>query len=152
GSERGVTESRAAGRITVVVATYKRPDALSTVLGSLTLQTLSSSAFEVSIVIDGKDETEAEYRAVIERTKRESRFELRHEFQQNAGQSVARHRAILGSSTPWICVIDDDMDLAPEFLAAHVEALEAGGPKTVAIGRVIPEDGWQQAPLYEAVR
>jgi glycosyl transferase family 2 len=44
------------------------------------------------------------------------------------------------------------MELAPEFLAAHLAALESGGPKTVVIGRVIPEEGWQNAPLYEAIR
>jgi glycosyltransferase involved in cell wall biosynthesis len=80
------------------------------------------------------------------------RFPLRYEFQQNAGQSVARHRAIISATTPWICVVDDDMDLLPEFVAEHLIALRAGTSKTVVIGRVIPEEGWENAPLYEAVR
>jgi hypothetical protein len=44
------------------------------------------------------------------------------------------------------------MDLLPEFVAEHLAALRAGTSKTVVIGRVIPEEGWEKAPLYEAVR
>jgi glycosyltransferase involved in cell wall biosynthesis len=147
-----MTESRPQCQITVVVASYKRPDALHTVLTSLARQTLPPEQFELAIVIDGIDEHEARYRDVLERARGEVRFALRYEFQQNAGQSVARHRAIVSSTARWICVVDDDMDLLPEFLAAHAALLEAGTNKTVVIGRVIPEDGWEQAPLYEAVR
>ena len=143
---------REPGPITVVVATYKRPDALAMVLASLERQTLPPALFEVFVVVDGFDEFEAEYRALLERAREQAAFRLRYEFQQNAGQSVARHRGIAAANTPWICVIDDDMDLMPEFLSAHLAALEAGGPRTVVIGRVIPEEGWQQAPLYEAIR
>ena len=137
--------------ITVVIATYKRPAALATALESLKKQTLPPSDFEVSAVIDGVDETKAQYRSVLDRARQDVPFALRYEFQKNAGQSVARHRAIMGTDTPWICVIDDDMDLLPGFLAAHLATLQVGGDKTVVIGRVIPEDNWEQSPLYEAV-
>jgi GT2 family glycosyltransferase len=110
------------------------------------------SEFEVTVVIDGVDESQGQYREALERGQRESPLPLRYEFQRNAGQSVARHRAIASATTPWICVIDDDMDLLPEFLAEHLAVLRAGTTKTVAIGRVIPEEGWESAPLYEAVR
>ena len=91
-------------------------------LSSLARQTLTPSEFELVIVIDGIDEHEARYRDILERAKRELLFAIRYEFQQNAGQSVARHRAIERASAPWICVIDDDMDLLPEFLAEHLAA------------------------------
>jgi glycosyltransferase involved in cell wall biosynthesis len=139
-------------RIAVVVASYKRPDALQTVLTSLSRQTLPPSAFELAIVVDGIDEHQARYRDIFERATRELPFAIRYEFQENAGQSVARHRAIESTSAPWICVIDDDMELLPEFLAAHLALLEAGSSRTVVIGRVIPEDDWERSPLYEAVR
>jgi GT2 family glycosyltransferase len=139
-------------RITVVVASYKRTDALQTLLTSLMTQTLPASRFDVSIVIDGRDEFEPAYREILERAQRQVPFALRFEFQPNAGQSVARHKGIAAATTPWICVIDDDMELLPQFLAAHLAALQAGGAKTVVIGRVIPEPGWEQAPLYEAIR
>jgi glycosyltransferase involved in cell wall biosynthesis len=139
-------------QIAVVVASYKRPDALQTVLTSLATQTLPASAFELAIVIDGIDEHQPRYQDILERARRELPFTINYEFQQNAGQSVARHRAIVSSSAPWICVIDDDMELLPEFLAEHLALLQAGTSKTVVIGRVIPEDDWEQTPLYEAIR
>ena len=138
--------------ITVVIASYKRPDAIAMVLASLRKQTLVSKAFEVAVVVDGVDETEAGYRQVLDDAVRRSTFPVRAMFQSNAGQSVARDRAIRAAATPWICVVDDDMDLRPEFLSGHLSALTAGNPHTVVIGRVIPEDHWQSAPLYEAVR
>jgi glycosyltransferase involved in cell wall biosynthesis len=122
------------------------------VLFSLSRQTVPASLFDVIVVIDGVDDSEAEYREILESSRREAPFLLRYEFQQNAGQSVARHRAIAQATTSWICVVDDDMDLLPDFVAEHLAALRAGTSKTVVIGRVIPEEGWKSAPLYEAVR
>jgi len=137
--------------IALVVATYRRPDAMATLLGSLAAQTLPRQDFEVAVVVDGLDEHQAAYRALFARAVAEG-LPLRFEFQQNAGQSAARHRAIAGTRAPWLVVIDDDMDLSPGFLRAHLEALTAGGEATVAIGNVVPEEGWERQPLYEAVR
>jgi GT2 family glycosyltransferase len=134
-----------------VVATYRRPDAMRTLLDSLERQTLPRQAFQVRVVVDGRDEHEPAYRALFEAAAR-SGLPLSASFQENAGQSVARHRAIQDATAPWICIIDDDMDLAPGFLEAHLAALQAGGPRAVVIGNVIPEEGWERQPLYEAVR
>ena len=147
-----MTSIRTAPEITLVVASHKRPDALSVLLASLRRQTLPPPRFDVAVVVDGIDEHEGEYCRVLEDATRDACFGLRHEFQANAGQSVARHRAIAAAGSPWICIVDDDMDLAPEFLTAHLAALRAGTEKTVVIGKVIPEEGWRRAPLYEAVR
>jgi GT2 family glycosyltransferase len=144
--------TRTASEITLVVASHRRPDALSVLLASLGRQTLPPSRFEVAVVVDGVDEHEGDYRRALEEAARRARFDLRHEFQANAGQSVARHRAIVAAASPWICIVDDDMDLVPGFLAAHLEALRAGTSKTVVLGKVIPEEGWRRAPLYEGVR
>jgi glycosyltransferase involved in cell wall biosynthesis len=104
------------------------------------------------VVIDGIDECEGRYREILEASRREARFPIRYEFQRNAGQSVARHRAIATTTTSWICVVDDDMDLLPGFVAEHLAALQAGTSKTVVMGRVVPEEGWENTPLYEAMR
>jgi GT2 family glycosyltransferase len=139
-------------RIDLVVASYRRPDALATLLSSLARQTLARSEFHVSVVVDGLDEFEAEYRKVLERGRQEQGLAIDYLFQANAGQSAARNRGIARIGAPLVCVVDDDMDLAPGFLAGHVEALEVDRARTVAIGRVIPEEGWERGPLYEAVR
>ncbi len=135
----------------IVVATHGRPDALGTLLSSLRAQTAHPTTFEVAVVVDGLDEHEAAYRAVLERARHEARYRLSYDFQRNAGQSVARQYALDQTTAPWVCVVDDDMELAPEFIDAHQSAL-ACGPDTVVIGRIVPEPGWERAPLYEAVR
>lgn len=139
-------------RIALVAATYRRPDALATLFRSLHTQRLAPEEFEVAVVVDGIDEHEEEYRTVIAAAKARARFRLVHALQQNAGQSVARNRAIGLTSAPWLCIVDDDMDLSADFLHAHVAALEAAGERAVVIGRVVPEDGWERQPLYESVR
>jgi GT2 family glycosyltransferase len=141
-----------APHLTLVVSSYRRPEALATLFASLAVQTLSHDEFAVDVVVDGLDDTEARYRAVLERVRASAPYTLSYEFQANSGQSVARHRAISRVATPWVCVVDDDMDLAPGFLAAHLAALRSGTARTVVLGRVIPEDGWTRTPLYEAVR
>ncbi len=141
-----------APKLAIVAATYKRPEALATLLGSLLSQRLGPDAFEVCIVVDGIDEYEHEYRRLLAQTKASSQFRLTYAFQPNSGQSVARNRAIGLTSAPWLCIVDDDMELASTFLGAHLEALQSGGKGTVVIGRVVPEVGWEQQPLYEALR
>ena len=96
-------------------------------------QTLPAAQFAVAVVIDGVDETEAEYQRVLTAARADASYTLAAEFQANAGQSVARHRAIVAASTPWICVIDDDMDLAPEFRGRASRDARVGGEKTVVI-------------------
>jgi GT2 family glycosyltransferase len=139
-------------RIALVVATYRRPDAMATLVRSLSAQTLPTHDFEVAVVVDGRDAHQDAYRRLLDQAAGELGLPLRYEFQENAGQSVARHRAITSVTAPWLAIIDDDMELSPGFLASHLSALEAGGEATVAVGRVIPEEGWERQPLYEAVR
>jgi GT2 family glycosyltransferase len=139
-------------KIALVAATYKRPEAMATLLGSLRSQRLDPAHFEVCIVVDGLDETESAYRALFEEESARCKFPLRFAFQTNAGPASARNHAARMAIAPWICIVDDDMDLHPEFLAAHLELLERGGKETVVIGRVVPERGWEWQPLYEAMR
>jgi GT2 family glycosyltransferase len=139
-------------KIDIVVASYRRPAALATLLSSLARQTLPRSEFQVAVAIDAVDEFEPEYVRVLEHGRKELDLSIDYQFQSNAGQSAARNRAIARTRAPLVCVVDDDMDLEPGFLAGHVHALEPDPERTVAIGRVIPEEGWERGPLYEAVR
>lgn len=138
--------------IALVVATHKRPEALTTLLDALRAQRLDPTRFEVSVVVDGYDESEGAYREILEAAAEECKFSLCFAFQTNAGPAAARNHAIRLATAPWICIVDDDMDLDPEFLGAHLELLQEGGPDTVVIGRVVPEEGWERQPLYEAMR
>lgn len=141
-----------APRIALVAATYRRPDALRTLFRSLHAQSLPPTCFEVSIVVDGLDESEGAYRELFAEESERARFPLQVEFQENAGPAAARNRAARSVRAPWICIVDDDMDLSRDFLASHLKLLEANGERAVVIGKVVPEEGWERQPLYEAMR
>jgi GT2 family glycosyltransferase len=138
--------------IALIVASCRRPDAIATLIRALDRQTLPRDRYEVAVVVDSRDELEPEYRRVFARAIDELALPLSFAFQANAGPGAARDRAIGMTRARWICISDDDMDPAPGYLAAHLAALERGGPDTVVIGSVVPEDGWKRQPLYEAVR
>lgn len=138
--------------IALVVASYRRPDAIATLMRALERQTLPRERYEVAVVVDGRDELEPEYRRVFAHATTDLGLPLSFAFQDNAGPAPARDHAIGMTRAPWLCISDDDMDLVPGYLAAHLEALEGGGPDAVVIGNVIPEDGWESQPLYEAMR
>lgn len=146
--------SSSSPQIALAVASHRRPDALAILLRSLERQTLSRSRYEVAVVVDGRDDLAAAYARVLEHARDERRLPLAFVFQdRNRGPAAARDRAIRAlTRAPLVCVSDDDMELAPGYLAAHLTALERGGEGTVVIGNVVPEEGWQRQPLYEAVR
>jgi GT2 family glycosyltransferase len=151
-SDRGCNFIDAGPKIALAIASYRRPNALAALVRSIAAQTLPRNKFDVAVVVDGHDEYEASYREVLGHAISEMGLPLRFEVQENAGQSVARHRAILATSAPWVVVVDDDMELSPGFLAAHLSALETGGDAIITIGKVIPEEGWKWQPLYEVAR
>jgi glycosyltransferase involved in cell wall biosynthesis len=135
--------------ISLVLATYNRARPLERLLAALEKQSISSaSAWEIVVAVDGStDDTEQ----VLESWTRKGTLPLRHLVQKNAGQSVARHNAILKTSAEHIIVIDDDMEVCPEFVEAHLEASTRAPRKTVVIGKVVPEVGFRKKPLFTAV-
>ena len=66
--------------------------------------------------------------------------------QANAGQSVARHNAILKTTAEHVVVIDDDMEVCPEFLAEHLAASRKAPGKAIVIGKVVPEERFMRKP------
>lgn len=127
--------------LSVVIATYNRPDGIVEVLRDLDAQEgFAPGAFEVVVVDDGS--------AVPVRARVEAlalRYPVRVEAQANAGQAAARHRGMTLARGAIVVVLDDDMRLAPTFLAAHRAAHAAGAD--VVQGAIVPPDG--PMPLYE---
>lgn len=138
----------ASTRIAVVLATYNRARPLEHLLGALEKQTLAREAWEVIVVVDGSvDDTEK----VLERWVASGRLPLRYLVQKNAGQSVARHNGILKTDAPHVIVIDDDMEVCPAFVEAHLAASQSVPGDVVVIGKVVPEDAFRRKPLFTAV-
>jgi glycosyltransferase involved in cell wall biosynthesis len=136
-------------RISLVLATYNRAAALDRVLACVENQSLSDDAFEVLVCVDGsKDHT----RDVLDAWTARARFSLTAIYQENQGQSAARHHAIEKASGARVVVVDDDMELCPEFLEQHLRAAEDDPEHLIIIGKVVPEEGWRRKPLYEVIR
>jgi GT2 family glycosyltransferase len=128
-------------KITVVIATYNRGALLLDLLRDLAAQ-VDPGPFDVVLVDDGSQEPA---RNVLEGQKWP--FALQLIEQANTGQARARHNGIAAASGEIIAIVDDDMALPPDFLAAHRELHERGSE--VVLGLIRPAGDLDRKPLFE---
>jgi serine acetyltransferase/GT2 family glycosyltransferase len=128
--------------VSVVIATYERPDSIVRLLGLLAEQTLAADRYEVIVVDDGSRTPVAPRLAELQVP-----YRLIVETQPNGGPAVARHRGILAASAPVIVVVDDDMRVDADFLEAHL-AEHPAGSRRVVLGR-LREDSDTPLRLHE---
>jgi glycosyltransferase involved in cell wall biosynthesis len=140
--------SAASPAIAIVLATYNRARPLERLLEALERQTLERQTWEVVVAVDGSTDDTVE---VLERWVARGTLPLQYLVQDNAGQSVARNKGILRTSAEHVIVIDDDMEVCPEFVAAHLEAVRSSVGPVVVIGKVVPEKTFMKKPLFTAV-
>lgn len=109
--------------ISVIVATYNRPDALNAVLRSLTQQ--SDSDFEVLIADDGSRPDTA---AVVTQWQGRIGRRLVHVWHPDDGFRLAeiRNRAILAAAGAFCIFLDGDCLARRDFIAAHRALAERG--------------------------
>ncbi|MGD9599571.1 MAG: glycosyltransferase family 2 protein [Steroidobacteraceae bacterium] len=121
-------------RLSLVVTTYERPDALAAVLATVSAQRRVPD--EIIVADDGSG---AATRAAIDIFAARSRVPVAQVRQEHAGFRVARLRnlAIAASRGEYVVFIDGDMWLHPDFLADHAAAAKRG---TFVQGMRIPLD------------
>lgn len=109
-------------KVSLVVTTYNRPDALSAVLATIRRQTRLPT--ETLIVDDGSDDSTSE---VVERS-RAAVPGLRHLWREHAGFRVSamRNRGIAAATGDYIVLIDGDMVLQRRFIEDHVAGARPG--------------------------
>jgi glycosyltransferase involved in cell wall biosynthesis len=109
--------------ISVIVATYNRPDALAATLRGLEAQT--DRDFEIVVADDGSDE--ATGRAITAFT-RTTKIPVKHAWHADNGFRLAeiRNRAIRISSGTYCVFLDGDCIPRPDFVAAHRALMEPG--------------------------
>lgn len=135
--------------IALVLATYNRARPLERLLQALEKQTVPRADWEVLVGVDGSvDDTEQ----VLERWVAKGTLPLRYHVQNNAGQSVARNECILRTHADHVIIIDDDMEVCPEFVAEHLALSRTAPGKVVVIGKVVPEDTFMRKPLFTVVQ
>ncbi|MCL2723940.1 MAG: glycosyltransferase [Polyangiaceae bacterium] len=128
--------------VTVIIATYNRADSLRRLLEQFDRQTLDPSHFEVIAVDDGSQEVVGDKLADLE-----TRYALRIERQANSGAAVARQHGVSLARGKIIVVIDDDMQIKPDFLERHLDKHD--GDDTVVLGRLRPDAHLAEMPLFE---
>lgn len=138
----GGAVSGRAKRLSVIAASYNRPDLVRTLLQALAEQTVSPDEFEVIVIDDGSRVPVADSLAGLS-----TPFELRVLRQANTGAPAARHQGILEARGDIVVIVDDDMDLEPDFLAQHSAAHEGGAE--VVLGNILPSPSLQRMPLFE---
>jgi glycosyltransferase involved in cell wall biosynthesis len=103
-------------RLSLIVTTYQRPDALQAVLATALAQ--SEAPFEILVADDGSTDATAE---VVRAAAARSAVPLRHLWHAHEGFRLThtRNRAIAAAQGDYLVFIDGDMLLHPEFVADH---------------------------------
>ncbi|HVE88624.1 MAG TPA: glycosyltransferase family 2 protein, partial [Burkholderiaceae bacterium] len=130
--------------ISVVVATYNRPDALAAVLRSLAKQ--DDRQFEVVVADDGsKPDTEA----VVKRARATAPIPLSHVWQEDTGFRLAavRNRATAHAHGDYLIYLDGDCIVRRHFVRAHRALAEAGW--CVTGGRVLLSEAFTRSALAD---
>jgi glycosyltransferase involved in cell wall biosynthesis len=125
-------------RISVVIATYNRPDLAARLLTQLAAQTMAATEFEVVVVDDGSrvafPEISVPYRLTVLR-------------QENQGAAAARHRGARAASGDVVLFLDDDMEVPNVLLEEHAR-LHDEDPSAVVLGWIKPSTAGDP-PLFE---
>ena len=129
-------------RVSVVIATYERPASIERLVRQLGAQSLAADELEVVVVDDGSTPP------VAPRLRRLAvPCALTVLTQENAGAAAARRRGIEAARGGLVIVVDDDMQVGPDFVAAHLDAHPSGSRRAV-LGWV-RLDPTRQMPLFE---
>ncbi len=124
-------DSKNLGRISVIVSTYNRCDALQVCLTSLFKQTILPDE-----VIVGDDGSTEETALLITKLQKQAPFPIIHIWHEDKGFRLAmmRNKCVARSTGNYIIEIDGDVFLHPKFIADHIR--EAGHGIYVKGGRV----------------
>ncbi len=105
--------------MSIIVATYNRPDFLTLLLDALLIQTFPASGFEI-IVVDNCPESDSNVKMICSNRKY-SNLNVRYLHQPELGLSAARNLGVSVACAPWIGFIDDDA-IPPENWVENVLA------------------------------
>lgn len=133
--KRGDRRARELSEIdaTIVVPTFNRRDVLVATLGALASIEYPPDRWEVIVVDDGSgDDTEGAVRAWMTETS----IRVRYESKANGGPAAARNRGAVIARGRVLVFIDNDVVVAPDFLALHLATL-AAHPDCWVVGRVV---------------
>jgi GT2 family glycosyltransferase len=131
GAARAVRRSQGspAPLISVVIATYERPELLAECLERFSEQTLQVADYEIVVIDDGSGDDAVA--GVL--SEMESRLPLTWVRIEHAGRSAAKNLGVLLARGELILFFDDDDWPSPELLNEHVSAHQAHPSEEIAI-------------------
>ncbi len=111
-------------KISVILSTFNRPNALRIVIETLCRQ--DDGNIEIIIADDGSDESTKN--VINELTKLYPKTKIKHVWQENKGFRLAKIRnlAVLKSSGEYLIFLDGDCIPPPNFIKSHRELMEQG--------------------------
>jgi len=115
-------------RVSVVIPTYRRKDALLRALRSLATQSIAPDEYEVVVVVDGSDDGTREAAESSEQP-----YSLRVLWQGNRGRAAACNTGVAAAEAELVVLLDDDMEASPRLLEEHLKAHMAG-PRLAVMG------------------
>ena len=116
--------------VSIVIPTHDRRDAAARALQALSRQCCSRTALEIILVADGCTDDTAGLAAL------EWPLPVHVLEQPHAGPAAARNRGAAAARGDLLIFLDDDIEVLPGFVAAHVEAHAT--PDSVVIGYLPP--------------
>lgn len=110
-------------KISLIVSTYNRPDALSVCLDSVRFQTLMPDE-----IIIGDDGSKEETKKMIDKLRNEFTIPVIHVWHEDNGFRLAkmRNKSVAKATGDYIIEIDGDIMLSPHFIADHMRLAKKG--------------------------
>ncbi|MBN1518197.1 glycosyltransferase family 2 protein [Candidatus Sumerlaeota bacterium] len=128
-------------RLSVIIPTHNRPDALEQLLASIQAQTSPAAEFEVLVIDDGSPEPATQENRRL--AKHDWPFALLYAHQASTGPAIARNRMTERSRAPIVLFLNDDVTLNPVHFTEHLR-LHAENPAENIVVR-----GWTNWPPME---
>ena len=129
-------------KVSVVIPTYNKLDQLRRTLGSLAAQDLAPDAFETVVIDDGSRDGTLAY---LESHRPAHGFRVVR-GETNRGRAAARNLGLETAEGGLIVFLDDDMELVPGFLRAHLE-FHRSHANSVGVGNVQNHPEVSAAPI-----
>lgn len=110
--------------VSVIVPTFRRPDALRHTLNALTCQRYPKDRYEIFVVDDGPEETTQRLVAAFA----DGPPKIRYLSQPHSGAARARNLGAQAATGDLLLFVDDDILLPPDAIARFIAAIRALGP------------------------
>jgi glycosyltransferase involved in cell wall biosynthesis len=127
--------------VSVIVCTYNRCDILPDALESILAQETGGVQYEV-VVVDNNSTDKT--RQVIESFIERGQGNIRYVFEGKQGLSHARNAGIMTACAPIVALTDDDLRVAPDWVAQIKRAFDEHPDVSIVGSRVVPQ--WKTEP------